>query len=119
MLSSEEEKIHRSQMSVEERRLRSRLVQLLSQRGVLRGTLSVRFRSCGKAGCKCTRGEKHRGVYLVFREGGRFRQVYIPHSQEARVREWVQQYQEVRELLESLSALLLVELKRKDGGGRV
>lgn len=115
MLAHENDTINRSQMSAEERRLRSRLVQLLSQRGLLRGTLSVRYRTCGKSGCKCARGEKHRGVYLVFREAGRFRQVFIPRRLEARVRLWVQQYQEVRELLESLSALLLTQVKGKDG----
>jgi len=119
MLDGESEPISRSQMSSEERRLRSRLVQLLSQRGILHGTLSVRFRACGKPGCKCARGERHRAVYLVFREEGRFRQVFIPRKHEARVRLWVQQYREARELLDSLSALLLAEVKRKDGGESV
>jgi hypothetical protein len=55
----------------------------------------------------------------VFRGEGRFRQVFIPRKHEARVRLWVQQYREARELLDSLSALLLAEVKRKDGGESV
>jgi len=45
--------------------------------------------------------------------------VFIPRKHEARVRLWVQQYREARELLDSLSALLLAEVKRKDGGESV
>ena len=119
MLDSEEKGISRSEMSDAERRLRSRLVQLLSRHGVLRGALSVRMRSCGKAGCKCLRGERHRAVYLVYRERGRYRQVFIPRRQEIRARRWVSRYQEVQELLESLSVMNLERLKRKDGGGGV
>jgi len=119
MSDIEEKEIARSQMSDEERRLRSRLAQFLSRHGVLRGALSVRMRRCGKPGCKCARGEKHRAVYLVYREGGRYRQVFIPRRQEMRARRWVKRYQEVQELLESLSALNLQRLKRKDGGGGV
>lgn len=98
-------------MSAEERRLRSRLVQLLGGRGVLRGTLSVRERTCGKPGCRCTRGEKHEGLYLVFSEKGRLRQIFVPRMQEARVRRWVEQYQEVRALLEELVRLHLERLR--------
>ena len=39
--------IPRAGMSVAERRARSRLAQLFSQRGVIRGTLLVRKRKCG------------------------------------------------------------------------
>ena len=116
MSDAEREEIARSQMSPEERRLRSRLLDLLSQHGVVRGALSVRYRTCGKAGCRCARGEKHRGLYLVFREGGRYRQVFVPRRHEARVRQWVEQYQEVRRLLESLSALHVAQVSGKDGG---
>ena len=116
MPAQRDEEVTRSQMSAEERRLRSRLVQLLSHRGVLRGTLSLRDRKCGKPGCKCIRGEKHHGLYLVFSESGRYRQVFVPHRHEARVRQWVEQYQEARRLLESLSALHVAQVSRKDGG---
>ena len=117
MSDAERKEIARTQMPPEERRLRSRLLlDLLGQHGVVRGALSVRYRTCGKAGCTCARGEKHRGLYLVFREGGRYRQVFVPQSHEARVRQSVEQYQEVRRLSESLSALHVAQVSRKDGG---
>jgi Family of unknown function (DUF6788) len=113
------ERIARIEMSPEERRLRSRLIQLLSGGGVLRGSLSLRYRTCGNPGCKCARGEGHRGLYLVYRQGGRLRQVFIPRPYEAQVQQWVDQYQEVRQLLEALSEVNLAKVPRKRGGGGV
>lgn len=104
-------------MPAQERRLRSRLIQLLSGHGLLRGTLSARERTCGKPGCRCTRGERHGGLYLVFSEEGRLRQVFVSRAQEKRVRLWVAQYREVRELLEALARLHLERLGKKDPSG--
>jgi hypothetical protein len=104
-------------MPAHERRLRSRLVQLLSAHGLLRGTLSARERTCGKPGCRCTRGEKHGGLYLVFSEQGRLRQVFVSRGQEKQVRLWVAQYREVRELLEALVRLHLERLGKEDPSG--
>ena len=111
MPDKDREKKARGGMSAQERRLRSRLVQLLGGRGVLRGTLSVRKRTCGKPSCRCARGEKHEGLYLVFSEEGRLRQMFVSRMQEARVRRWVEQYQEVRDLLEELAKLHLERLR--------
>ena len=101
-------------MPAAERRVRSRLVQLLSGQGVLRGTLSARERTCGKPGCRCARGEKHKGLYLVFSDGGRLRQVFVSRADEERVRLWVAQYQEVRDLLETLARLYLERLREEE-----
>ena len=43
-------------------------------------------------------------------------QVFVPQRHEARVRQWVEQYQEARRPLESLSALHVAQVSRKDGG---
>ena len=97
--------IPRAKMSAEERRLRSRLAQLISQRGVLRATAQLRRRVCGKANCRCTRGHKHEGLYLVMSEGGRSRQLYVPKQWESSVRRWVQNQHEVKDLLDALSRI--------------
>jgi len=90
-------------MPPEERECRSRLAQLMTQRGLMRGTLQVRMRLCGKPNCKCTRGERHRSLYLVVSENGRFRQLFVPRDWESRVREWVRDYGRAKGLLEKLS----------------
>jgi len=97
--------IPRSRMSAVERKARSQLAQLVAQRGILRGSLLVRRRVCGKAGCRCTRGKLHESLYLVITEQGRTRQLYVPKDWELRVRRWVEDYHQARQLLEEVSRL--------------
>lgn len=92
-------------MPAAERRARSRLTQLISQRGVLRGSLLVRGRVCGKPNCKCARGQKHESLYLVISEGGRTRQLYVPKDWESRVRRWVEDHRRARQLMEEISRI--------------
>ena len=95
--------IPRAKMTAPERQVRSQLAQLVNQRGLMRGTLQVRQRVCGKAGCKCTRGELHESLYLVRSEEGRTHQLYVPRAFEARVRQWVENHRRARRLMEEIS----------------
>ena len=101
-------------MTVQERRRRSALARLITQRGLLRGNLLERRRVCGKPNCKCTRGELHASLYLVFSEGGKLRQLFIPKTWESRVRLWVTDYHEVRRLLEEISRLSVEKLRQRE-----
>lgn len=94
----------RGSLPAAERETRSRLLQLLSSgQGMIRGTLSIRERSCGKANCKCARGEKHASLYIVVSVDGKYKQTCVPKSLEADVRAWVAQYQHAQELIEEIS----------------
>lgn len=104
-MSDTEYKIPRGSMSVEERRLRSELKKLLNQRGLLRGSLLRRKRVCGKLNCKCARGQKHEGVYLVVSQGGKPRQLYIPKEWEQVVQQWVDDHRRARQLMEDISRI--------------
>jgi len=86
-----------------ERRIRSRLISLLRSEGLLRGNLVTLKNTCGKPNCRCQRGEKHESLYLAQSRGGRPYMRYIPRQWHLRVRSWVKRYQEVQQLLESLS----------------
>jgi hypothetical protein len=92
-------------MSAAERRARSQLAQLLSRQAVIRGTLLVRRRKCGKANCHCAQGEGHESLFLVISENGRTRQLFVPKDWESRVRLWVEDYHRARELLEEISRI--------------
>ena len=93
-------------MSRSERNLRSKLTKLLHAEGVMRGSLLVRERTCGKPGCKCvTKGDKHVSLYVVVSESGRYRQVFVPRAFEETVRRWVQNHSKAKELLEEISQL--------------
>lgn len=104
----------RPRLTQEERRLRSRLTELITRWGFVRGTLSVREKVCGKPNCRCARGETHRALYLVASENGKLNQLYIPRSLESDVRRWVATYQQIRQLLEELSRGQWEKLKRRE-----
>jgi len=105
--------IPRARMSVAERRARSRLTQLLSQRGVIRGTLLVRKRKCGKPNCRCAQGEGHESLFVVISEKGRARQFFVPKDWESRVRLWVQDYHRARELMEEVSRIYWDKMRNR------
>lgn len=104
-MSDKDRPIPRASMSAQERRLRSELAQLIDQKAILRGSLLVRRRVCGKPTCKCTRGEQHESLYLVIAEGGRTRQLYVPKDWESRVRRWVAHHHRARQLMEEISRI--------------
>jgi hypothetical protein len=92
-------------MDAAERRLRSALAQLARGRGLLCGTIVERFRTCGHLSCKCARGQRHRAMCLFLRREGKLRQLYVPPAYEERVRQWVANYQELKKLVDQISAI--------------
>lgn len=102
-------------MSAQERRVRSRLTQIVSAEGLLRGTLLQRERACGNPRCRCATGQKHRALYLMLREEGKLRQLYIPAAYEARVRQWVENHRQLKGLLRQLSDVHWEQVKQRQG----
>jgi hypothetical protein len=96
---------YRRHLSAEERQVRSTLNQLLSQQGLVHGTLVVRRRVCGKPSCRCAKGQLHEGLYLVVTEAGQPRQMYVPQGWAAAVRQWIDNYAKARGLMDKLSGL--------------
>ncbi len=102
-------------MSKAERDLRSRLTKLLHSTGIIRGSLAVRERTCGKSSCRCvTTGKKHSALYLVVSEEGKYRQIFIPKAFEDLVRQWVKSYADARALLEEISKLHHEKLRKRE-----
>jgi hypothetical protein len=99
--------VQRTQFSDRERRRRSRLAQIIHEARFLRGTLSLRNVHCGKPGCRCAR------LYLVRRQGGKLRQLFVPRQWEGRIREAVKNHQEMEQLIEELSDLEWKRLKQR------
>lgn len=100
----------RTQFGAAERALRSRLAKLIHEEPMLRGTLSLRHVTCGKAGCRCTQGQKHLALFLSSSREGKTRQVFIPAELETQIRQWVDNYHQVRDLLEAVSESALERL---------
>src|SRR5262249_34731605 len=93
----------RNQRSSQERQARSRAAQLLANEPLLRGTLVLRLRSCGKSYCRCQRGQKHPALYLYTRAGGRQIGTYIPKALHHSVRQAVDNGRRVKWLLDQVA----------------
>jgi hypothetical protein len=103
----------RSTVAATDRHLYSRLRQLLNEPGVLRGNLVEMHRKCGKRTCRCAVDDdaRHRALILCVSLDGKRTSIYVPPAWEARVREWVARYAEIRDLVEQLSRACLARLK--------
>ena len=61
----------------------------------------------------CQKGEKHTCLVLTRSLNGRPEQLHIPKDKEEMVREWVENYHQVQELIENISSSYWDRLKRK------
>ena len=106
-----------------ERAARSRLAQILHGQDMIRGCVVSMARACGKAGCRCARGEKHVSLYLSVKMDGRRRMLYLSPELEEEARRCVAAWREADELAGEVSAACLgrvLERKKrgKSDGGR-
>src|SRR5258708_27133810 len=86
-----------------------RVAALPGADALLPGALVEQHRSCGKEGCRCTRGEPH-GPYVYLQVAGRL--VYVPAGLADAVRAPVDTSRRLRGMLEELSAINLDILAR-------
>ena len=93
----------RSQRSTQERAARSRAVQLLADQPLLRGSLVLQHRSCGKPYCHCRTGRKHPALYLHTRSGDQRVRIYIPPALHDTARRWVDNGRRVKRLVDRVS----------------
>jgi len=93
----------RTQRSISERDARSRAAQLLANEPFLRGSLTLRYRTCGKSYCRCQKGQKHPAVYLHTRCGDRWIHTYIPKALHETVRQWFETGQRIKQLVDQVS----------------
>jgi|APFre7841882630_1041343.scaffolds.fasta_scaffold20574_1 hypothetical protein len=93
----------RSQRSSSERDARSRAAQLITSQPFLRGSLVLQHRSCGKAYCRCQKGQKHPALYLHIRSGDQWIHTYIPKALHDTVRQWVETGHRIKQLVDQVS----------------
>lgn len=105
--------LNRAQLSAAERNFRSRVAQLASSCRLLRGSLSLRSRKCGKPNCRCATGALHSSLYLVHSNEGQLRQIFVPKHWEERVRQAVRDYQTLQKFVEEISELEWKRVKQR------
>lgn len=69
----------------------------------IRGSLVVMNRSCGKLGCRCQKGKKHKSIYLSQSYNGKTRMIYLPRGSEGKTHQYVKNYRKIKSILNSLS----------------
>lgn len=94
----------RTNDAARERDAADRLQRRLAQLGpLMRGSLVRSRGTCGKANCRCARGQLHEWWSLSFRAGGRSRSVTVPDELVGEVRQWCRNYRELKRLVVELS----------------
>jgi hypothetical protein len=70
---------------------------------LIRGSLVLQHRSCGKPYCRCQKGQKHPALYLHTRSGDRRVRIYIPPALHDTARLWVDNGRRLKRLLDRVS----------------
>ena len=83
---------------------RNKKVEQLKELGpILQGSIATIKSTCGKANCKCTRGEKHTSIVLSKKVDGKTKSLYIPNDMVAEAKKWVQENKKLRNLQREIS----------------
>lgn len=95
-------------------RRRAVIRQLPDLQEILRGSLLERYVTCGKPGCKCARGERHGPVWYlsVTLKAGKTVGMQVPAEQLEPVREWLENYRQLKQSLETVSEINWELLRR-------
>ena len=89
------------------RMIDARVKKLAAREPVLAASLVQIAKHCGRPGCKClTRGEKHTGNYITFREAGKTRTVYVPLDLVKEVQSWIAEHHRFKQLDKEVSRLV-------------
>ena len=94
------------------RMIQARLKKMTAQRPVLGASLVQIAKHCGRAGCRCQKGQKHVGNYLTYKEGGKTRTVYVPLDLVEDVRAWIAEHRRLKQLMKECSELSIAMVRR-------
>ena len=87
------------------RQHRDLLVQIQATGPVFRGSVAEVAVRCGKASCRCQRGQTHRAWYACYRQGGKTKVCYLPASVAVEARALRENWNRLKALLEQLAAV--------------
>lgn len=100
-------------------RQRDALIEELRGLGnLMRGTVVAVGVKCGRSGCACEQGAKHRKVHLSVNLQGRTRGCYLGREREAVVAPLLAEYQRAWQLINALTEVNLALLRGTHPGGR-
>ena len=94
------------------------LEQLRGLGNLMRGTVVEVGVQCGRAGCACARGEKHRKIHLAVNLQGRSRGCYLGRERAEVVEPLIAEYERAWGLINALTAVNLALVRGTHPGGR-
>jgi len=101
------------------RRKRRTLSQGLSTCGrLIKGSLIVNRRRCGRQRCRCCDGELHESLAFTYKRAGKSVLVHIPEHLQAEAKQAQNDYRKVKRLVEQLSEVNIELLKHKAQRGK-
>lgn len=105
---------NRGDMTRQEKRDRSRLVQLVTQKPFLQGSLVDSTLKCGKENCWCRKAPKgHKACYLSIRVGSKRKMIYVPKEHEKQIRECVKNNKEIMKRIATISQCCLAPFLKR------
>ena len=86
----------------------------LTYQPIMRGSLVERRRRCGKSGCACATDDdrQHRGQFFTVSLDGSTQAVHVRPEDEAHLREALDAYARLWDILDQLTRLEIAEIKR-------
>ncbi len=94
------------------------LEELRGVGNLMRGTIVEVGVKCGRPGCACAQGARHRKVHLSVNLQGRTRGCYLGREREAAVAPLIAEYERAWRLINALTAVNLALLRGVHPGGR-
>ncbi len=85
---------------------------------IVKGTLIEMHNVCGKANCKCQRGEKHNCLGLSYYADRQSKVTYIPKTMEKDFKRYVGNYKRVMRCINEISKLNIEIMKGRHNEGR-
>jgi len=100
-----------------ERQRDALLAELRGLGNLMRGSIGEVGVKCGRPGCACAQGVKHRKVHLSVNLHGRTRSCYLGREREALVAPLLAEYERAWRLINALTAVNLALLRGTHPGG--
>lgn len=100
-----------------ERQRDALLAELRGLGNLMRGSIGEVGVKCGRSGCACAQGVKHRKVHLSVNLHGRTRSCYLGREREALVAPLITEYERAWRLINDLTAVNLALLRGTHPGG--
>ena len=69
-------------LNLERFKIEMEMLTVLSRKKMLKGSVVKKYKACGKAGCKCTKGELHGPFhYLTYKEDKKTKMIFLRQAQ--------------------------------------